>query len=115
MIEQLHEMLAFAGPEAIRDIFQLYLADVPRRIDALQDALAHADAEGLRRAAHGLRGSSVSIGANKLAELCGALEEGTVEPKRQVAAILAESAWVVELVNAEIARLENATPMASTG
>jgi CheY-like chemotaxis protein/HPt (histidine-containing phosphotransfer) domain-containing protein len=56
----------------VADIARLFLQDVPGRITAIRSA---ADAESLRAAAHGLRGSAGTVGAVRMAELGAKLEE----------------------------------------
>ncbi|MGH9750682.1 MAG: response regulator [Candidatus Polarisedimenticolia bacterium] len=46
-----------------------------RTLQNARQAVARGDAAGLERAAHSLRGSSGSIGARALADLCGTIEE----------------------------------------
>ncbi|HTH45218.1 MAG TPA: response regulator [Oxalicibacterium sp.] len=56
------------------ELAQLFLADTPQRLAALQAALAAADTAAFAKVAHALCGSSASIGASALAAICRELE-----------------------------------------
>lgn len=58
-----------------REVVGLFLADVPRRIGAIEEAWAARDAEELGRAAHALKGAASNIGALAVQAECAALEE----------------------------------------
>jgi CheY-like chemotaxis protein len=62
-------------PDLLAELLAVYLRDTPPRLAALHEAVARADAEALRRAAHSLKGSSSQIGAVQVARLCTDLEE----------------------------------------
>jgi HPt (histidine-containing phosphotransfer) domain-containing protein len=62
-------------PEILAELIAVYLHDTPPRLATLHEAVAHTDAEVLRRAAHSLKGSSSQIGAVQVARLCADLEE----------------------------------------
>ncbi len=51
-----------------------FLADSDMRMAAMQRAIAAADADGLREAAHAFKGSCLNVGANALAALCHEME-----------------------------------------
>lgn len=51
-----------------------YVEDCTRGMAAVRKALAAGDAAGMKEAAHGLRGSSLTFGANRAAELAARLE-----------------------------------------
>ncbi len=51
-----------------------YRTDGAMRVADMRAALAVGDADSLRRAAHTLKGSSASLGANDLAEACRVVE-----------------------------------------
>ena len=51
-----------------------YLSDSAARLRAMKDALARLDGSGIRLGAHSLRGSSSTVGARKMAAICGELE-----------------------------------------
>lgn len=55
-------------------LIALYLQDAPERIDAIRKAVAKADQDSLRRAAHSLKGSSGTLGVRQLATICEELE-----------------------------------------
>ena len=61
-------------PDLIVELIELYDEDTPRRLVAIRSALAEIDLAALRRAAHGLKGSSASLGARRVAALCDELE-----------------------------------------
>jgi CheY-like chemotaxis protein len=56
------------------ELAQLFLADTPPRIAALQKAAIESDAATFAKVAHALCGSSASIGAGALAAICRDLE-----------------------------------------
>ena len=62
-------------PDILAEVIAVYLRDTPRRLTALHEAVARADAEAVQREAHGLKGSSGQIGAVQVARLCADLEE----------------------------------------
>lgn len=70
-------------PDLVVELIDLYLADVPQRLDEMRNALTFSDAESVRAVAHGLKGSSSSLGAGKLAMLCEELELSVTGPSLQ--------------------------------
>jgi CheY-like chemotaxis protein len=62
------------GPDLVTELIQLYLGDLPDRIEGIRSAIGRADSEALRREAHRLKGSSQQMGAARLAALCKELE-----------------------------------------
>ena len=82
-----------------------YLDDSGKRLAMLRDALAAADGVALRETAHSLKGSSLNIGATRLAGLCLTVEQaaraGALQgAAAQVEAIAAEFRLVSELLTA---------------
>jgi HPt (histidine-containing phosphotransfer) domain-containing protein len=71
----LRDLQGEGQPDLLAAVSAVYLRDTPPRLAALHKALARADAEALRREAHGLKGSSSQIGAVQMARLCADLEE----------------------------------------
>lgn len=70
-----YEGIQVAGePDLIVEFIDLYLEDVPRRIDALRDAFTQRSWKTLAAEAHRLRGSSGSLGALQVAEICLEIE-----------------------------------------
>jgi PAS domain S-box-containing protein len=49
-----------------------------RQADAIRAAIGRGDFEGVRRAAHALKGSAAALGLNALAELCGHLSDSEI-------------------------------------
>jgi CheY-like chemotaxis protein len=60
--------------DAFEEVANIYSAETPRRLAALEICLATGDAPGAARLAHALAGSSASIGAMRVSELCRSLE-----------------------------------------
>lgn len=69
-LRELHEVL---GAE-FAVLVTAFLADSDVRMAAMRRAIATADADGLREAAHALKGSCLNVGANALAALCHEME-----------------------------------------
>ena len=62
------------GDSVVREIAALYLEDTPARLRELQDAAAAGHAESFIRAAHSLKGSSVSLGVSAMRAAAERLE-----------------------------------------
>jgi CheY-like chemotaxis protein len=61
-------------PDILNKVVTLFENAAPRQLKAMQEALAGADGEALKRAAHSLKSSSASLGAGACAQLCRELE-----------------------------------------
>jgi HPt (histidine-containing phosphotransfer) domain-containing protein len=70
----LEEAQVEGEPDVVVELIDLYVEDTPRRLAAIRGALAARDLAALRRAAHGLKGSSASLGARPVEMLCEKLE-----------------------------------------
>jgi two-component system sensor histidine kinase/response regulator len=60
--------------EFLASLIELFLRDAPRSLATLREALEKIDAEVLRSSAHALKGSSATMGATRMAEMCARLE-----------------------------------------
>lgn len=70
----LEEAQVEGEPDLIVELVELYAEDAPHRLSAIRGASAAGDLTALRRAAHGLKGSSASLGARQVVTLCDRLE-----------------------------------------
>ncbi|QIN79092.1 PAS domain S-box protein [Rubrobacter marinus] len=61
-------------PDLLVELFEIFEEDTPARIAALREAHERGDAEGLRLAAHGLKGGSGSFGARRMARIAEGVE-----------------------------------------
>ncbi len=61
--------------ELIRELAELYIDDAEAQLVALDEAVAAGDLPAVGRVAHGLKGSSASLGAGEAAEAFRQLEE----------------------------------------
>jgi HPt (histidine-containing phosphotransfer) domain-containing protein len=60
---------------ALPQVLRLFLRELPRRRDAILQALADRDARALEHAAHSLKGTSATVCATELAALCDEFEQ----------------------------------------
>lgn len=67
--------------EALRSLVTLFLRDAPPRVEALADAAARRDAEGVGAAAHTIKGSAATFGAHILADLASRIGHEAREGK----------------------------------
>jgi len=74
VLRSFEEMQAEGEPDLVVELIDLYLEDAPRKLSSMLEATAESDEESLKRAAHGLKGSSASLGAGQVAALCQELE-----------------------------------------
>ncbi|MCM1981591.1 response regulator [Lyngbya confervoides] len=74
ILEDIRDLAGEDAPLVLKQIVSDYLDDSPARIQAIQQAITHQDAQALRQAAHGLRSGSANIGAVQVVEQCALLE-----------------------------------------
>jgi len=74
VLTSFEEVQGEGEPDLVVELIDLYLEDTPHRVVAIREALAKRDGLSLERAAHGLKGSSASLGAGQVAVLCEELE-----------------------------------------
>ena len=92
-------------PEAVAEIVGEYVADAPRQLVRLREALAAGDTDQVRRLAHTLKGASANIGAEGARAAALALEQAAAGSFDQGGA-------PVEAVEAELQRLLEAVKAA---
>jgi HPt (histidine-containing phosphotransfer) domain-containing protein len=86
----------------VDELIDLFVADLPRRLGAIADAIERADAPALALQAHALRGSAANFGAACLDELCATLEEFGAR------AALAPAPAILDRLRGEGARVRDA-------
>jgi two-component system sensor histidine kinase/response regulator len=70
----LRELQQEGDPDLVKELVVLFLDDAPSQLAALRGAIEEEDADSVERIAHTLKGSSGSMGAKKMAEICGELQ-----------------------------------------
>lgn len=68
-------------PEVMRELVDTFLNEGPLIVEALRESAAALDRRSLNRAAHSLKSTAATFGANRLSRLCRDLEK------------VSESAW----------------------
>ena len=66
--------LSSPGQDVLADVMRLFLADVPVQLVALTAAIDTCDVVTTGQVAHRLRGSALSMGAWRMAKICGMVE-----------------------------------------
>ena len=99
VIEQLASITDAQGFSVLGELLNAFLAAVPARLDALDEALAAGDLVAVADQAHALTGSSASFGARGMADLCRVLRAAAERGDREAAtppvlALHAEFFWV---------------------
>jgi signal transduction histidine kinase/ligand-binding sensor domain-containing protein/DNA-binding response OmpR family regulator len=75
-LEQLRDLEEVTGRPIVRQIIAVFLAETPKRVEEIREALAEGDASALAFVAHSLKGSGGQLGAVRLTALCAELEAG---------------------------------------
>ena len=72
----LDELRSLAGPDddLVTEVIGVFLAEAPGQVRSVNEALASRNAAAIQRAAHGLKGSALGIGARQLAAIVAAVE-----------------------------------------
>ena len=74
VLQALRELMGADATDGMRELLACYLAETPKLLHAMRDAITHDDANALNHAAHALKSSSAALGAMLLANLCESLE-----------------------------------------
>ena len=71
-------LASMAGREAfLRRMFAVFIAQEPKRIEQIRQALEQGDAEGLRHLAHALKGGAATMGVGGVRDCCQRLEQAS--------------------------------------
>jgi len=73
-IENLRAISPDDDGEFLRELVDIFLADTPKQISDVEQALAARNASDLTRAAHSIKGSASNFGATELAEIARDIE-----------------------------------------
>ncbi|HKQ19539.1 MAG TPA: response regulator [Candidatus Eisenbacteria bacterium] len=71
----LSSLRADGGEEVARELIALFTEDAPARCAEIADAVRRGDTAGAGAAAHSLKSSAGTIGANRMARLCAQMED----------------------------------------
>jgi HPt (histidine-containing phosphotransfer) domain-containing protein len=75
VIATLRNLTPPGEPDVLTEILQMFLQEVPPRIERLRNAWTAGNIEEMRRAAHSLKGSAGNIGAHALHAVCSAIDD----------------------------------------
>jgi CheY-like chemotaxis protein/HPt (histidine-containing phosphotransfer) domain-containing protein len=73
-LQELREMAGEDAAEVLVEVIDSYLEDTPKLMQKVEEAVVQGDAIALQQAAHTLKSTSATLGANTLSELCRNLE-----------------------------------------
>lgn len=73
-IQALRDLSPEGDAEFLRELIDIYLADTPKQLAQLEDAIARQDAALVVRSAHTIKGSSGNFGAQDFAHLAHEME-----------------------------------------
>lgn len=103
-MEMLRELCLDAGQDMLRDMLGSWEREAARHLANAQQAMATADAQSLKTAAHALKGSCGNMGIVRLAELGRQLEQ-QVEVPAEASILLAEMREEFEHAREELAKI----------
>ena len=103
VVETLRQLTTPGEPDVLTEVLQLFLQEVPPRMDRLRIACAVGNIKEVYRTAHSLKGSAGNIGAQRLMGVCRQLDEmARAGDLTEVAPLLAALGLEYESVAAEI-------------
>ncbi|WUR15003.1 response regulator [[Empedobacter] haloabium] len=89
-LDAIRALSADKGEALLQRVIQAFVTDTPAHLQTLHAALAQANADDMRRAAHSLKSASANVGADTLAQLCKDMEQlGRNDSTAGAAALLA--------------------------
>ena len=74
-LDRVRKLQEESGAELMAELIELFLEDSPAQMAALKEAVYQADFDALKRSAHSLKGSCVSLGARRVASICSEMEK----------------------------------------
>jgi PleD family two-component response regulator len=90
------------APDFARRLIDQFINEAGTRVRALKEAAGRADARALNATAHSLKGSSMIMGATRLAALCAQVEDQVAMPGGEVTPALMTE------IDQELVRVEHA-------
>ena len=93
-------------PEFLARLFEVFLADEPRRMATLGDAVCRGDLELVRYLAHSIKGAAATLGMERLRDAARELEHAAREGQsealaQQYAVMLEEMEQVFEVIRGD--------------
>ncbi|HEY0862540.1 MAG TPA: Hpt domain-containing protein [Lacunisphaera sp.] len=73
-IRALRDLSPEGDSEFLRELIEIYLADTPKQLTKLEEAINRQDSGQVVHAAHTIKGSSGNFGATKLAQVAQEME-----------------------------------------
>lgn len=107
-LQAAREMAGADRPDDWVDLIDCYLEETPKLINAMREAIAQANIEQLRRAAHSLKASSATLGAPGLTHLCRQLDDALREADTLTNEVESNEAEQVRQIEIEYQRVETA-------
>lgn len=108
-IQTLRELCPGDNDAFLREVLDMFKKDTPLRIAEMEESLKTSDKVRFKRAAHSIKGASANIGAVRLQEVAGRLENESAEGPISALSI-AEVRAVFETTSAELDRILAAGP-----
>ena len=75
VVDELREIADDMGPHAMQELTDVFARTAEKDVVAMREALGAADSRKLAHDAHRLRGSSASLGAQRVSGVCASIEE----------------------------------------
>src|ERR1700689_1774039 len=83
--EALRQLVEYGDTELVDELIAIFQTDTASRLEVLARAVAAGDWATVRAEAHTIKGSSVQVGANRVAEACRQMEtEARKSPPMEV-------------------------------
>ena len=76
MLDALAALQGEGDGDIVKELVEIFVREMGPRFTRLDKAVADEDPDALMREAHGIKGTSLSIGAGPLARIARVLEEG---------------------------------------
>ncbi|MFQ5615801.1 MAG: response regulator, partial [Anaerolineales bacterium] len=74
-LDDIRRLEASGVPGLLKELVETYLMDTEQKLETMREAVAGQDARSLHQVAHSLKGSSLTLGAIRVQEICAELEE----------------------------------------
>jgi histidine phosphotransfer protein HptB len=72
--QRLTELQNETDAEFVCELIDIFMAELPKMLQAIRDAISKKDFVALQSTAHAFKGSSLNLGAKRMGELCLELE-----------------------------------------